>query len=276
MSDSALLFRLFHKKGVLGEGTPVKRGDSFQAAMSPFFGDRWAIIITSFLDITPVARPSTTWSIHQHRTHALKIQGFKVDRAETSGLRQIGVNPMSCCSAVIAHGSPPSAPPVRMSPNCCQSTGRALSNIFLSPLPLPARANNDEARPMMEGEGSSLDDLMVMGPESFLDEAFEAVDATNTSALCDKTKAHGQKLKNGDSLLIRTVSDISTTTDSAVAAEVGQPKSSKPAVAPKSNVPTSTRCVQKRRRANCCDARTSDTKWICTASDCPIQGKDHE
>ena len=151
----------FTKKVCLGArasrgGHPqFKRGDSFQAAtMSPFFGDRWAIIITSFLDITPVARPSTTWSIHQHRTHALKIQGFKVDRAETSGLRQIGVNPMSCCSAVIAHGSPPSAPPVRMSPNCCQSTGRALSNIFLSPLPLPARANNDEARPMMEGEGA--------------------------------------------------------------------------------------------------------------------------
>ena len=110
---------------------------------------------------------------------------------------------------------------------------------------------------MMEGEGSSLDDLMAMGQD---DEAFEVVDVTNKYTLCDNTKARGQQLKNGDTLILRTVSDISTTTDSAVAAEVGQHKSSKPAVAPKSNVPTSTRCVKKRRRDICCDATTKRHK----------------
>ena len=94
---------------------------------------------------------------------------------------------------------------------------------------------------MMEGEGSTVEDLL-MGPESFLDEAFEEVDGTNKFALCDNAKAHGQ-LKNADSLLPRTVSDITTASDSAV----------KPP-AEMVYAPASAECVEKGR----CD--TSDAR----------------
>lgn len=116
---------------------------------------------------------------------------------------------------------------------------------------------------MMEGgEGPTLDDDL-MGPESFLDdcEAFEVVDGMKDFVKLVNANAHGQ-LKNGDTLLLRTVSDISTSSDSAVesAAKIGQPESSKPAVALKPpQVLTSTKSVQKGRNSTI-DARAKRHK----------------
>ena len=69
-----------------------KRGDSFAqhdapARCSPFFRRRGDAGRWTFLDITNSIdhHHLANWS-YTNITHALKIQGFKVDRAETSGL----------------------------------------------------------------------------------------------------------------------------------------------------------------------------------------------